>query len=273
MYRIALHPKAANPENRAAGEFRHSDLVDWTRENRHRLIEAVLTLIRAWFAAGAPKGPRKSRLGSFEAWDRTIDGILGTAGVPGFLENLGDWRAEADYDLSYWVQHVEQLLAQFGLKPFTVAEAVASILQGRISELPPGLESVTAVDYNRKLGRAYGRNKDRWLDGGRLRLVRVGSAGAGGAHDNVNKWAVETSADGSHDDEPGGSGGSGGSVSPTRKTSPSSSPPPPGAECRRRDGAQADPPDPPIPPQPSPSISSSATAIVEWPGVKAPCSG
>ena len=55
---------------------------------------AALTLIRAWIAAGRPKG--KKTLGKFEGWAEVMGGILQVAGVPGFLDQLEAFRERDD---------------------------------------------------------------------------------------------------------------------------------------------------------------------------------
>ena len=72
--------------------FRHAHLVRWATANRAELVRAVLTLWRAWLAAGRPAGERT--IGMYESWAETIGGVLAVAGVPGFLEELDELRAE-----------------------------------------------------------------------------------------------------------------------------------------------------------------------------------
>jgi putative DNA primase/helicase len=84
------------------GGWKHANLREWTKQNRGELVWAVLTLARAWVAEGRP-GPGNLHLGSFEQWTHVIGGILRVAGIPGFLDNLHEFRAAvedtADADL------------------------------------------------------------------------------------------------------------------------------------------------------------------------------
>jgi hypothetical protein len=50
-YPIRLDAKLARPWERKPAEFRHPNLIDWARANRGRLLWALLTLARAWYAA------------------------------------------------------------------------------------------------------------------------------------------------------------------------------------------------------------------------------
>jgi DNA polymerase I-like protein with 3'-5' exonuclease and polymerase domains len=69
-------------------------LLRWTLENRDKLIGAALTLINHWIAEGKPGAD--AHLGSFEEWSDVIGGILGCAGIPGFLDNLKEFYEDAD---------------------------------------------------------------------------------------------------------------------------------------------------------------------------------
>ena len=189
VYRIALRPTQPDPERRPNDEFQHPDLRAWTRQNRAQLIQAVLTLIRGWFAAGQPTAPAGVRFGSFEAWDRIIGGILYVAGVPGFLANLARWRSEAGFETGYWTDHLRDLSRHFGDNRFTVRDVTDAMTESHLTEMPPGLENFEPPSYHRDLGQAYARIKDRWF--GCCRLVVAGPAGEGGARGNVNKWRVE----------------------------------------------------------------------------------
>jgi hypothetical protein len=83
---INLASMDENPHLRTG--FLH-ELPRWAIENRHRLIWAVVVLVRRWLADGRP-GPGEDvpRFGSFEAWRDTLGGILAVAGSTAFLRNL-----------------------------------------------------------------------------------------------------------------------------------------------------------------------------------------
>jgi putative DNA primase/helicase len=75
---IRLEPKTESPESRT--DFRHSDLLQWIRENRPRLVADALTFIRAYFVAGKPKTDGES-WGSFESWTAIIRGSIVWTGL------------------------------------------------------------------------------------------------------------------------------------------------------------------------------------------------
>src|SRR5262249_43665831 len=57
--RIRLDAHVEKPWLRNSEGFRHPNLKEWVGEHRGELIWAVLTIVRAWLAAGQPKGDRR----------------------------------------------------------------------------------------------------------------------------------------------------------------------------------------------------------------------
>ena len=62
-----LDPRSEAPESRQYDR----DLATWIPENRPRLVQAGLTALRAYIAAGKPRQPYPP-MGSFEAWDLMV---------------------------------------------------------------------------------------------------------------------------------------------------------------------------------------------------------
>jgi hypothetical protein len=203
VYRIALRPKYANPQDRAASSFRHPgqsglDLLSWTRKHRRELLTAILTLVRAWYAAGSPYPKRGVSFGSFEVWERMVGGIVEVAGLPEFLGNLKVWRSESDFDSQYWIGHLGWLREQFGENPFRTAEVrtKAMAVGTDLYAAPPRLDDPTEKTYGKALGEAYGRIRGRryadyWLE-------RVGSG-----HGHVSVYRVFMDGDLPPAPEPG----------------------------------------------------------------------
>ena len=96
--RIRIDTKHDMPWQRAG--FRHDPLLEWVREQRAALVQAALTLVQAWVAAGKPKG--NARLGAFESWASTMSGILEVAGIGGLLANSADFYERSDTDGEAW---------------------------------------------------------------------------------------------------------------------------------------------------------------------------
>lgn len=87
--RIRMDAKIEQPHLRDPKDFRHPELLDWTKQNRSELVWGVCTFIKYWVKKGMPRGSKS--LGMFESWAQVIGGILEAVGIPGFLGNLIDF--------------------------------------------------------------------------------------------------------------------------------------------------------------------------------------
>jgi DNA polymerase I-like protein with 3'-5' exonuclease and polymerase domains len=189
VYRIALRPKYANPQDRKAESFRHPgqsglDLGSWTRKNRRELMTAILTLVRAWFAAGTPRPARGVSFGSFEVWERIVGGIVEAAGLAGFLDNLKVWRSESDFDTQYWTGHLGWLRREFGEDTFRTADVKAKAMADPAAYMaPPKLDDPAEKGFGKALGEAYSRLRGRRY--GDFWMERQGSA-----HGHISVWQV-----------------------------------------------------------------------------------
>ena len=96
---IRIDSKVERPEDR--GGFKIADIEEFVREERPRLLAAVLTLLRAWIDAKRPKWTG-SPVGSFERWSSAIGGILDVAGVSGFLGNREEMHNRLDPEREKW---------------------------------------------------------------------------------------------------------------------------------------------------------------------------
>lgn len=189
VYRIALRPDYANPQDRPASSFRHPgtsglDLGSWTKKHRRELMTSILTLVRAWFSQGCPAPKRGVSFGSFETWERTVGGIVEVAGLPGFLSNLTVWRSESDFDSQYWAGHLGWLTEQFGDRPFRTAEVKSKALTDPAAWMaPPKLDDPADKGFSKALGEAYSRIRGRRYDG--MYLDRLGNV-----RGHVSQWRV-----------------------------------------------------------------------------------
>jgi hypothetical protein len=103
VVQIRIDANCEQPSRRH--RFKHR-LPEWAEQNRDALVAACLTLVRAWVAAGMPKGRLPSQIGSFERWAEVMGGILATAHVPGFLGNLDDVLTEVNTSEGEWLEFV-----------------------------------------------------------------------------------------------------------------------------------------------------------------------
>jgi hypothetical protein len=187
-YWIRLDAKIARPWERPARTFRHPDLLKWTRRYRGNLIAAVLTLVRAWFAAGRPKGAVPT-MGGFEDWTRVVGGVLAFAGMQGFLENRQALYEQLDEEGPAWEAFLNAWYRKYCSRGITVADltiamrANGSRLRRFLpSELADALEG--AGSFEKRLGKALASRADRIH--GDFRLERAGT----NPHDKVTRWKV-----------------------------------------------------------------------------------
>jgi hypothetical protein len=167
-YWIRLDAHTSRPWQRTG--FRHPDLLGWVSAQRGDLVHALLTLSQAWYHAGQPAAVTPI-LGSFEAWTRTIGGILTHVGVPGFLANLGDLYAQVDEgDSGQWTAFLHAWLTTYGERLIAVAEltedllvegsAVRDVLPDDLADSLPTRDGETGR-FRRKLGHALRQRVER----------------------------------------------------------------------------------------------------------------
>jgi hypothetical protein len=166
--RVRIDPRVDRPWKRTS--FKHPEITTWAKENRSTLVRAILTMIRAWMAAGKPLDP--ARLGSFERWSSVIGGILHVAGVPGFLANLDQLYEAADVEGQAWREFTAAWWQTFKGEPKKVSE-LNQFCEDR--ELMLRLRGDgSARSQQIRLGNALGNCRDRSFDG--LRVERTGGA-------------------------------------------------------------------------------------------------
>jgi hypothetical protein len=194
---IRLAPLSA--AQRKSRRFRFPDLHGKIRTERARVLAALLTLVRAWTAAGAPHG--RERFASYDDWAGTIGGILAHAGIPGFLSNQDQVEHRPGADDAIGAAFFAQWFTVFPDTPLTASQLADALAPGdSFRQIPPGaLHAIPAPEplarattrkfgesdgsYFRRLGMALAR-----LDGrsfGNYRLVVNYEA-----HTKINTYSV-----------------------------------------------------------------------------------
>ena len=177
-YWIRLDARESRPWQRE--NFKHPDLLGWITKNRGPLIHALLTLARAWFAAGKPKAPNLPRLGSFEAWTETVGGMVAFASIPGFLGNLAALYDKADAGGAEWEAFLQTWWEELNAdKPTTVAELTKEISDSDTlkASLPGDLAEAfdkSAGSFSRRLGTALAKRAGTRYGEDGLHIVRAG---------------------------------------------------------------------------------------------------
>jgi hypothetical protein len=163
--RIRLDPKVDRPWQRTG--FRHEDLRGWVNRNRANLVWASLTIIQAWVAKGQPLGT--IRLGSFERWAATQAGILESAGIEGFLDNLEEFYEASDLEGAIWRQMIGLWFEKFNESEVGVAELfdVAQSVEG--FDFGKGSERSQKTSF----GMALNRQRDRVIGDCRVTQTRT----------------------------------------------------------------------------------------------------
>ena len=187
-YWIRLDARMSRPWARKG--FRHVDLLSWVSANRGPLVGAVLTLARAWHAAGKSVWSGQV-VGGFEEWCATIGGILMVVGVEDFLANLDEMHAGSDEESVQWELFLRALHEAFGDEPFRVNQVWSSLAEYRLLEVLPetlaeAWQSARGLTPHR-LGRALADHVDRRF--GQDEQYCLERAGAD-AHVKVVRWRV-----------------------------------------------------------------------------------
>jgi len=169
--RIRLDAKMDHPEDRPPEKFRHEDLRAWVAKQRASLVRSALILTRAWLSAGCPVPENLPKLGGFVSWSKVVGGILGHAGILGFLRNRKEFidtsdnvglQVRAFIDL-WWKTHGGKVVAVKALWELLAAnEGVLDLGEGNQHSLKS------------RLGKKLGSIRDRQF--GKIRVVAAGSA-------------------------------------------------------------------------------------------------
>jgi hypothetical protein len=186
-YAITLDSKMERPWERTG--FRHPDLIRWARESRGELLWSCLVLARHWVALGRPEAGVPA-LGSFEEWARTLGGILGAAGVEGFLGNAAQVHEVLAESHLGWEGFLRAWLREFGDEPVAVAQVAERLVSSSEfrDALPDDLADVIVKDCanRRRLGVVLRKRLGvRFADDG----LRLGLATNDG-HRNCRRWQV-----------------------------------------------------------------------------------
>ncbi len=160
-YWIRLDAEQARPWQRT--EFEHPHLLQWVSEHRGRMIGAILTLARAWFAAGGPPAKDLPVVGGFEDWATIIGGVLAHAELTDFLGNLNEMYEQADDDTPQWEAFLTAWHEKWAGQSLTVAEVAKELLVNEplANALPDDLADGSQKDaknFTRRLGKALSRH-------------------------------------------------------------------------------------------------------------------
>lgn len=202
---VTIDPGVPNPHLRTG--FAIEDLETWARDNRGRLLHALLVLVRAWVAAGRPATRKGSD--SYARWLGVVDGILHNAGVPGRFDAAESAQQAEGSDDDDWRDFLTPVRAEFGAETWTVKQLLRRVHDGRhtgtspedtsyeyehpihLDALPAELVAKAAhargnlAAIAKSLGRFITNRRGRWA--GDMRVVD-----AGVDRTKVKLWRIET---------------------------------------------------------------------------------
>jgi len=178
-YWIRMDARSDKPWTR--GNFKH-DLEQWVPEHRGEIIAALLTIARAWFAAGKPPA-QVPRIGSFQPWTDTVGGILAhTSLIDGFLGNLDQLYEQADEDAVQWAAFLHAWRDYYKEEEVLTATIAKDIRAGALDEaiigvqlyntLPDELSDLHKGDLKKRLGKALSQRVGSQFDASGLHLVK-----------------------------------------------------------------------------------------------------
>ena len=178
-YWIRMDARSDKPWTR--GNFAH-DLEQWVPEHRGEIIAALLTVARAWFAAGKPSA-QVPRIGSFQPWTDTIGGIIAhTSLIDGFLGNLDQLYEQADEDAVQWAAFLHAWRDSYKEDEVLTATVAKDIRAGSLDDaiigvqlyntLPDELSDLHKGDLKKRLGKALSQRVGSQFDESGLHLVK-----------------------------------------------------------------------------------------------------
>ncbi|MEU5077070.1 bifunctional DNA primase/polymerase [Streptomyces asoensis] len=173
---VRLDPDCPDPDQR--DNFTIGDLRPWLRHNASTLVAALVTLVRAWVAAGAPRV--RVRKGDYSEWASLMAGLLDFLGVEGWMADRSEARDQDD-ELQEWALFLEMWRETYGTEPL----ATGALIKGLPNHVPrkgdePPSANQLGIWLKARQGRYFGTHK----------VVMVVDS-----HRKQNLWRVEVHAD------------------------------------------------------------------------------
>jgi hypothetical protein len=196
--RTVIDPGRPDPELRTG--FAISNLEVWVKERRGELLHALLTIVRAWVAAGKPLPPERASDG-YARWTRTVEGILSRAGIAGQFDHPST-QVEVGTDDDEWAVFLAAVYKAYSNRRWTAKELLGDVDTGNL--IAPGLIPADALpdELTIKAARSgkgpagiakslgwWLRNREgRWAGGLAVRCV-------GDDGHQVKQWQIRSTSD------------------------------------------------------------------------------
>lgn len=174
---VRLDPDCPDPDQRDG--FRVGDLRPWLRSNSSTVVAALVTMVRAWLAAGAPT--ERIRKGDYSEWASMVAGLLKYLGVEGWMADRGQAIDQDDEQLE-WSAFLESWREKLGDQPQTTSAVLGGVADHvprhpKTGEMPT--PNVLGGWLKSRAGRYFGTHK----------VVKVWDA-----RRRCNVWRVEVHA-------------------------------------------------------------------------------
>ncbi|MEV6420614.1 hypothetical protein [Streptomyces sp. NPDC051662] len=119
---VRLDPNVPDPDQRDG--FRVGDLRPWLRSNASTVVAALVTMVRAWLAAGAQTV--RTRKGDYSEWATMLAGLLAFLGVPGWMADRDD-AIQQDDELLEWISFLTAWRTNLGDQAVTTGAVLGSV--------------------------------------------------------------------------------------------------------------------------------------------------
>ncbi|MGW0865772.1 bifunctional DNA primase/polymerase [Streptomyces sp. NPDC002611] len=152
---VKLDPDCPDPDQRDG--FRIGDLRPWLRANASTLVAALVTLVRAWLAAGAPT--IRVRKGDYSEWASMLAGLLDFLGVEGWMADSADAQNQDD-EQQEWANFLEMWRETYGAEPLQAGAVIKGLPNHvpRKGDDPPSANQL-GIWLKARAGRYYGTHK------------------------------------------------------------------------------------------------------------------
>jgi hypothetical protein len=119
---VRLDPNCPDPDQRDG--FRVGDLRPWLRINASTVVAALVTMVRAWIAEGAPT--IRTRKGDYSEWASMVAGLLDFLGVPGWMADRGQSAGQDDEEQE-WAAFLAAWHRKLGDEPVATGAVIAAV--------------------------------------------------------------------------------------------------------------------------------------------------
>ncbi|MFH0778373.1 MAG: hypothetical protein V2A71_07045 [Candidatus Eisenbacteria bacterium] len=162
-----------HPENRTG--FKYEDLDGEVKKRRGEMVNAALTVLRAYFVAGRPEHGRPL-FGTFEAWDRVVRGAVMWAGFTDPCDARRDVEA-GSFDVTALMGAIVGVLLDLGMHCVKAADIAM-----KANSHEPLKEMLREAGYEtkdgwkmRSLGDLIARMRDRVFGEYRCKVTKPGN--------------------------------------------------------------------------------------------------